>query len=227
MITWRRIDRFIRNSMHKVHDWVGWPFQWFLKETAWGHLIRKNTTPNFWSIIRLPIAIFVGVCLNADLMALAITLFALAVLTDRLDGEMARLDKKESSMGMVLDTVSDSALLTATLLGLSHHYLDPRIPQAVVFFEGWRLVSAALIWVLPIGKSRERGLAPNMSGKFKMGAIALSVLAIVASELQWAQWLIDAAVGFSIWSMVRHLYDLRRIPQLSVVERVERTGTNE
>ncbi len=221
---WSAVERPTRRGMHAINAWIGWPFQcWFKSRPLGGQWVFQNTTPNFWSLLRLPLAVGLGIALSANQLGWAIAQFILGLLTDRLDGELARAQGKVSTQGMIMDTVSDAVFLSSVLLGLAHQYPHRWWPHVVVGLEAIRLLGALLVWTLPRWTGRQRGLEPNMSGKFKTGLIACSLLAIFLTQPRWSEDLIVSAVIFSLWSMGRHLYDLIQQPRIHLVPRQPRS----
>ncbi len=207
------LDGLIRPSAHALHHQVGRPFRWLL-ETPAGQVIRRTTHPNFWSFIRIPMALMVGLCLAIGANTSAIVIYVIAVLTDRFDGEFARLDNKTSELGELLDTVADSLLQSAILLGLAHRYPSlwaPHVwcrwPYALVTLEVIKLIGGPMLAHLPAWRSCRRARRPNMSGKYKMLATSVSVLFIMAHWTAPAQQAAALATFFSVYSLGRHLFD--------------------
>lgn len=208
------VDGLVRPWTHRVHDLVGIPFRWVLQQTTVGRWIRRNTHPNHWSAVRFPLAIFTGVLLSVDLVGLAIIVFCLGVLTDRFDGEFARLDGLESDIGETIDTSADATLIAAVMWGFAHHW-PPLVRawpaftlgHAVLTLEGIRLTGGLVLHSLAQTSDERRSLKPNMSGKFKTGALALAVLLIVGHLTAWSSLLARIGLWLSVYSLVRHLVD--------------------
>lgn len=213
-----RLDRRIRSWTNTVHDIVGWPFQNLLRSRV-GQWIRRNTEPSHWTLLRFPMAIVIFVLLYLHHDGYAIGLYVLSVLTDRFDGEFARMDNKCSDFGTLLDTIADSVMQSIILLSLNnrfpivfHSHPAWRLPLIAVCLEIVRLFGGLTLHSLPKFVGRIQALEPNMSGKFKMAAMALSVLAILCGVTPLAQQLMLAAIVLSVYSMLRHLYDARTSP---------------
>lgn len=213
-----RLDQRIRSWTNTVHDIVGWPFQNLLRSRV-GQWIRRNTEPSHWTLLRFPMAIVILILLYLHHDYYAIGLYALSVLTDRFDGEYARMDNKCSDFGTLLDTIADSVMQAVVLLSLNNRYpilfhghQAWRLPLIAVCLEVARLLGGLILHTLPQFSSRVHALVPNMSGKFKMAAMAVSVLAILCGVTPLAQQLMLAAIVLSVYSMLRHLYDARTSP---------------
>ena len=89
-----------------------------------------NTSGNMWNLpnmltmVRIVIVpIFLGALLSADGTSvgwrlIATTLFVLAMVTDKLDGDIARKRGLVTNFGKIADPIADKALMSAALLGL-------------------------------------------------------------------------------------------------------------
>lgn len=213
------VDRRIRWWAKRVHDLVGWPFQVVLFSPT-GRWIRRNTEPNHWTLLRFPMAILLAILLYLRQDAYAIGLYVLSVLTDRFDGEFARLDHKSTPFGTLLDTVADAVMQSAVLLSLIGRYPPIlsnhtawRLPLVVVILEVLRLIGGLILRSIPKFAAHTKALEPNMSGKFKMAALAFSVLAILSGAVTVAQQSLLIAICLSAYSMLRHLYDVSSAPR--------------
>lgn len=214
------VDRLVRPWAHRVHDLIGIPFRWFLIHTAAGLWIRRNTHPNHWSLLRFPLAIFIGILLSIDLIGLAFLIFVFGVLTDRLDGEFARLDHLESDLGETIDTSADAMLIAAVMWGFAKRwspFLDTwpayTLGHAVLTLEGARLMGGLVLHSLAQTEIERHSLGPNMSGKFKTGALTLAVLYLVSHQLTWSGLFLKVGLWLSVYSLFRHLIDFCRARQ--------------
>lgn len=83
------------------------------------------TIPNLFTFARLLLAPFVAWQLLAQHYETAFWLFAMAALTDLLDGGLARLLDQHSEFGAWLDPIADKVMLLTTLLLLTWDALLP------------------------------------------------------------------------------------------------------
>ena len=115
--------------------------------------------PNILSLSRLlaTVAVFILVLINNPAAFLAATvLFALASITDLLDGYLARRFHVSSSLGVFLDLTADKVFVSAILIALVQIAL---VPAWIVFVivsreflvSGLRSVAAAKGTVIPAG----------------------------------------------------------------------------
>lgn len=213
------LNGLIRPPAHRVHDIVGLPFRWLL-HTAVGIWIRRNTHPNHWSALRFPLAIFCGVLISVDLVGWAILMFIIGVLTDRFDGEFARIDGLESDIGETIDTSADAVLTAAVMWGFAHRWPPMfavwpafTLGHTVLTLEGARLLGGLVLHSLTRTADEHQALKPNMSGKFKTGALALSVLLLVCQLPNWSAVILKIGLGLSVYSIIRHLIDFFHLKQ--------------
>lgn len=207
------VDEHVRAWAWFIHELVGRPFVWLLCSPL-GQRIRQTTEPNHWTLLRFPMAIIIAVLLFLREDGWAIVMYILSVLTDRFDGEFARLEHRESSFGELLDTTADSVLQSAVLLSVNWRYpilweshTGLRLPLIAVSLEAVRLLGALILRMMPRFTSAVEALQPNMSGKFKMAAMALSVVCLLSKHVALAQQTMWIAIALSCLSMTRHLHD--------------------
>jgi cardiolipin synthase len=91
---------------------------------------------------------------------LALTVFAVAALTDLLDGWAARHWKDESSLGAFLDPMADKLLLTSSFVTLTYLKALPFWIAAVVISRDVILVFGALLIYMTGGRIRPRPTGP-------------------------------------------------------------------
>jgi len=116
--------------------------------------------PNILSMSRLvaTVVIFILVLVNQPWAFLAATiLFALASLTDYLDGYLARKMKVVSSLGVFLDLTADKILVAAILIALVQIGIIPAWITFIIIareflVSGLRSLAAAKGKVIPAGK---------------------------------------------------------------------------
>lgn len=189
-----------------LHRQTGRPFRWLLTATALGRWIRRNTDPNGWSLIRLPLAVIISLLLYHHHEAWAIIVFGLALMTDRLDGEFARLDGRTSELGMKLDTLADGIMVVALLLGLGDR-LPLLGPAWSGLHAGYIIVGLELVRL--IGGSILSS-EPNLSGKYKMVLVGLGIILALGGYGNAAGQVLMVGIFVSLYSMGRHVYDWRR-----------------
>jgi len=130
------------------------------------------TIPNFLTLLRIFAVPVFAISLWYGHLAAACALFALAAITDLLDGFIARRFNQYSSFGAFLDPVADKLLMTVAfvLLSMPASGLQLTIPAWVVILAIARDVIIALFAILePPGNNPSR-YKPSILGKLTAGA---------------------------------------------------------
>lgn len=163
-------------------------------------LIPRSVTPNMVSWARLAAVPFIAWAFLEGRLVVALVLFALAALTDALDGAMARTRGQITELGKVLDAVADRGLIG--LVGVAF------IPR----YFGWPLLAAlAMLEIVnafvAYRTSRKLGInvGANWAGKCKMVAqcVAFCILFVgmiarieVAFQIAYALLIASAVFAF-------------------------------
>lgn len=134
--------------------------------------------------------------------------FAVAVLTDWLDGYLARRRNQVTKLGILLDPIADKLLTSAAFIALVELGSVPAWMAVIIIGREF-----AVTWLRTLATGRGVVIAASGLGKSKMVAqvVAISVL-ILALELpallplgRIALWVV---VGIAVWSgidyFVRH-----------------------
>lgn len=208
-----RFEAWVRALGAACHDLAGRPFAWLILRSRISPWLRR-TEPNAWSLVRLPLALIICLLMIGRFDALAAVVFLLALLTDRLDGELARLTNQITPFGKALDTFVDATMMSAILLGLAARLPTVGTPigsvQVVYVFvglEAMRLIGGWLLQSVSQTPAERLALEPNLSGKYKMPVAGLGVLAGLAHWPAIAQVILGAAVVLSVSSLLRHVRD--------------------
>ena len=142
-------------------------------------------------------------------------IFALAAVTDWLDGYLARKWQQESSFGAFLDPVADKLMVAAALILLVDTYgrlfADwPAILSipAIIIVGREIVISALREWMAEIGERAQ--VAVSMIGKAKtalqMLAIFIMIGAVPGTTLAWiGVGILYAAALLTLWSMFVYL----------------------
>jgi cardiolipin synthase (CMP-forming) len=114
------------------------------------------------TLLRILLTPIFLILLIRDEMAWAMAIFALAALTDALDGFIARTWHQKTAVGSVLDPLADKLLLTTAFVGLAVKYkhlivfIIPIVSRDLILCVGTLLIFIS-------GAKFE--IRPNMSGK--------------------------------------------------------------
>ena len=138
-------------------------------------------------------------------------LFALAGITDYLDGYLARRLGLTSSFGAFLDPVADKLIVSTALVLLVQD--DPQITLALVaaVIIGREItVSALREWMSQIGARAH--VAVSIFGKWKTTAQIIGISFMLYSEpvftlptYRIGEWLLYVAAALTLWSMIDYL----------------------
>ena len=160
------------------------------------------TLPNIISIFRVVSApLFVDLIIY-DRYPVALVVFLIAVLSDGVDGLIARLSNQRSRVGLYLDPLADKVLLTAAFVTLSYFQDVPIWLTSIVVSRDLILAIGTLLWHLldiPLD------ITPMWIGKVttvcQFGYIAAVLLLIVfpwpAPSLVFLAWGVAAVTGAS------------------------------
>lgn len=122
---------------------------------------------NYLTVLRLLLVPIFGWLLLADrggdpaLRWAAFAVFAVAMVTDRVDGDLARSRGLVTNFGKVADPIADKALVTMALVGLSSIGEVPWWVTGVVLVREWG-ITAVRFWVI-----RHGVMAAGRGGKVK------------------------------------------------------------
>lgn len=147
----------------------------------------------------------------------AATIFAVAAITDVLDGFLARRWKQATEFGAFLDPVADKLLVVTALVILVYRYESLWITLPILIIVGREIaISALREWMAGVDQTASRLRAMPL-GKWKtflqMSAVVLLLAGTPDPEEIWQIRLITA-VGYlvlylaaiqTVWSMLQYL----------------------
>jgi len=144
-----------------------------------------------------------------QLNLIATSLFALASVTDWLDGWLARRLDQTSAFGAFLDPVADKLMVAAALIVLVD-LQRAGIAASLIIIGREIAISALREWMAKEGKSGS--VAVSFIGKLKTSAQMLAILLLLFHDpllglnSQWfGRWLLDIAAFLTLWSMLHYL----------------------
>ncbi len=177
--------------------------------------------PNILTLLRvacIPVLVLVVYSGWPHRFGFSAAIFALAALTDWLDGYLARALQQTSAFGRFLDPVADKLMVAAALIVLvdGQHSVLLAIP-AIVIVAREITISALREWMAEIGK--RASVAVSYIGKLKTAAQMMAITLLLAQSpvhdaagrLQLDAWgwfsylLLYAAVILTLWSMLLYL----------------------
>jgi CDP-diacylglycerol--glycerol-3-phosphate 3-phosphatidyltransferase len=166
--------------------------------------------PNLLTLLRIlavPVVVvaLLGETPNGD--ALAATVFALAALTDGLDGYFARSRNAVTTFGKLMDPIADKLLIAAALISLvSLDRLDAWVAMVIIAREFAVTVMRAI--------AAERGVIISASwlGKVKTVLQIAAIFALIATNPApvAVNALVYLAVAVTVISGVDYFFDIRK-----------------
>jgi len=186
---------------------------------------KFRNLPNYITFARLGlIPLFVALMIDPSrwMVNLAIVVFAIAVMTDYVDGFLARRYGVVTDFGKLLDPVADKILVMAALVMLvaqrSDLYGEPWVPGWIVV-----LVLARETWVTGIrAVAASRGIivAANNTGKVKSSLQMISIILLLMHEYAFRLGgiqiscqivgvnLLLISVAFSYWAAFEYTHQI-------------------
>ena len=138
-----------------------------------GTLLRLANLLTILRLLLIPPFIY---CFQADMMGVALAIFAVAALTDHLDGKIAR-KQGVTGFGKFMDPLADKLLTGAALicLALFKHVDNGLIPVWMVSVIMGREVLVTLLRVVFIAKYGQV-VSSNQWGKYKMTSQLIAII---------------------------------------------------
>ena len=166
--------------------------------------------PNLLTVLRIMLVPALVVALLGNTPAgdiLAAVVFAVASLTDFVDGYLARARGSVTTFGKLMDPLADKLLIVAALLALvSLGRLQAWVAMVIITRE-------LAVTVLRLGATQAGVvMAASLSGKIKTCLQIAAILAVIAVQGRpvWVELLVYAAVLATVISGLDFFFDLRR-----------------
>jgi CDP-diacylglycerol--glycerol-3-phosphate 3-phosphatidyltransferase len=166
--------------------------------------------PNLLTVIRImlvPVLVVALLSKTSDGDLLAAIVFALASLTDFVDGWIARSRNAVTTFGKLMDPVADKLLVIAALLALvSLRRLDAWVAMVIITRE-------FAVTATRIGATQAGVVIPaNRSGKLKTAFQVATVFLLIAITPRpaWLSALVYVTVAVTILSGIDYFFGLRR-----------------
>jgi len=118
--------------------------------------------PNLLTIFRLFVTSFFILAIHYGEFTTALWLFVVQAVTDLLDGFLARVLRKKTSLGALLDPLADKAMLVSSFIVLSMKDIIPLWMTSIVISRDITLTIGYLILCRVIGKIE---IVPSVLGK--------------------------------------------------------------
>lgn len=156
--------------------------------------------PNMLSMIRLVLALLVGVLIELQVFFPAMIVFVVAASTDFLDGWWARKFNQVTKLGRILDPFVDKIIITAALIALVGAN-GSQVPAWMVTVIVGREFLVTSIRAMVEGQGGD--FSARWMGKWKMVFQCAAVVAslLLLDEFSEGTWLVWSTVGL-MWAAV-------------------------
>lgn len=194
---------------------------------------------NYLTVLRIALVPVFGWLLLADngrsipYRWAALGVFVVAMITDRVDGDLARSRGLVTDFGKVADPIADKFLVTMALVGVSLIGLVPWWITIVILVREWG-ITAVRFWVI-----RHGVMAAGRGGKLKttLQAFALAAFILPAELLPLASlWTLIAALLLGVALLITvvtgvdyvlQALRLRQTSERTARKRAERAGARQ
>jgi len=150
------------------------------------------TIPNCLTLLRILAVPFFAIAVWYGQMPYACAIFALAGLTDLLDGFIARRFNQKSTLGAVLDPAADKLLMTAAfiLLAFPRAHQAVQIPVWVSMLSICRDVVISLVALSSFSHFDPTKFRPSFLGKFTTSAQLVAIcVALLLDAFPHQAWI--------------------------------------
>ena len=138
--------------------------------------------------------------------AVATVVYVLAILTDYLDGILARRSGKVTAFGKLMDSVADKALITTMFFALVAEGSMPAWIAAVMVVREFAVTGLRMVAL-----EADEVIAANRWGKIKMVAQSLAVFVLLLGYFEAGYWVMLLATVLTLLSGWSYLKDTPRI----------------
>jgi CDP-diacylglycerol--glycerol-3-phosphate 3-phosphatidyltransferase len=136
----------------------------------------------------------------------ATVVYVLAILTDYLDGILARRSGKVTAFGKLMDSVADKALISSMFFALVAEGSMPAWMAAIMVVREFAVTGLRMVAL-----EGEEVIAANRWGKAKMNSQSLAILILLLGYAQLGYWVMLVATVLTLLSGWSYLKDTPRI----------------
>ena len=164
---------------------------------------RWLNAANLLTFLRFVLVPFVILAILDARHTLALALFAVAALTDVLDGAVARRFRLATPAGVWLDPVADKCLISGVFLALAAAGAAPWWLVAIVFGRDFYILAgvAIVMFLTPVRK-----FPPSIWGKVSTFVQILTVVACMAGTVDQSRLMLWPCAAFTIWSGIHYTW---------------------
>lgn len=183
---------------------------------------RVFTWANLLTFVRIGLIPFFAIALVYQHMGWALIIFAIAGISDGIDGTVARLMKQESELGTVIDPIADKLLMTTafimvslpSVMGTARHFPVPFWVTATVIGRDVAIVCVATSITVMTGF---RGFKPSWLGKASTFVQVLGVLLVLIAAVfpldngLFLPTTYGVVAAFAVASGVHYIYHVAKL----------------
>ncbi len=157
------------------------------------------TVPNALTLLRIGLTPVFGYLWWRGLHGWALTVFAVASLSDWLDGFFARLLDQRSRIGQILDPAADKLLVLVCFVVAAAVHAVPRWLAALVIGRDVVLASGGALFAFVLrSKYPPRRWQPTRIGKYSTFTQVLTIFFALGHDLTRSPWLLPYVQCFTI-----------------------------
>lgn len=156
-------------------------------------MLKREDIPNLISVLRIFMSVPVVWAMLEQRFDIALVLFAVAGVSDGLDGYLAKHYGWQSQLGGLLDPLADKVLLVSSYLTLALIGIIPVWLVMLVIVRDLVIVTGALVYHFRV---MELDARPSLISKFNTFSQIVLVLAVVLDRGLWALpgWSIEGLI---------------------------------
>ena len=175
--------------------------------------------PNSLTVVRIVLAPILVLLLEGGAGTLALTVFGVGMVTDALDGHLARTRNSITTFGKLMDPVADKLLIGGAFVCLAAiDRIDPWIVAVIVTRE-------VAVSALRLVASRHRVvISATRLGKAKTAIQAVAIVALIVAPNPAAAWvdaIVAAAVAITVVSGLAYVVSYRTRSRPTALHAVE------
>jgi cardiolipin synthase len=164
--------------------------------------------PNILTLLRiLLIPVFVIFIMNKQ-TGWALVTFAIAGITDGIDGLLARVTHQRTELGAYLDPIADKLLLSASYITLAIIEMLPSWLTVIVITRDVIILVGLLVFILTGYRPKlQPSLVSKMTTLFQISTILLSLLKEYHPSIEiFATFILYAAAALTVISGAHYIY---------------------
>src|SRR5260370_703899 len=155
------------------------------------------TIPNLLTLSRLPLSVVLFACIAYERWRAALLVFAVAAITDWLDGLLARRLNQQSAIGRSLDPLVDKVMTGGAFIYLMQVKDSPLLPWMVTVVIGRELLITGIRGIM---EAQGVKFGADWAGKLKM-VLQCAVLVAVLAVL----WLRDRSLSANFLAILLYV----------------------